>query len=347
MEIVVDDPYKAYRSGDKVRGKVIYSPILRRRLDNVVVSFQGYTTLHSYHDYLSSTSHMLFNLHRRVYTANSNSALPCGKYEWPFEFTFPSVSEETFEPGYIFEQNPAFNYGSGHPLPPACTEEPPYPNGPAHAVNYQLRVYPTRSGKCAGPKGSPIDLLYQPLSPPGTPRCEMARYEQTLYPQQYSPKHRFFVRDMRSRPASEVKICLDLPKVIATKESFPAKMTVTVPPQYPQVRVKNLKVYLNHHSLGRMRLDPQPPSHHVPHDSKYCMASADGLFPNNSPVDLMSKEPMLASFPSSFKDVALRWWYDISVEGTIACMGAKYNIQFLNLELQVINPVEDEPEKVY
>lgn len=58
-------------------------------------------------------------------------------------------------------------------------------------------------------------------------------------------RNRLLVRNFQSRPASELKVCLDLPKVIAADELFPANLTAIAPTSVTKVKVKELKIHIN------------------------------------------------------------------------------------------------------
>ncbi|KAF2856350.1 hypothetical protein T440DRAFT_384364 [Plenodomus tracheiphilus IPT5] len=192
LRVIVDgENDKVYRKGDKITGRVILLVEEERPIESLKLVFAGSSITRTTrpllvngntnndtgrHDYEEKTR--LFNREKEFV---SNLVLEPKKHSWPFEFTFPELTEQRFKRlthGANYLREP-------HALPPSFHLKTNVPGGTAQ-ISYFLQARLVMSGS-KDTKGCKHLLRYHPRPHVDVPR-EAKVISAVLYGQQWKPR---------------------------------------------------------------------------------------------------------------------------------------------------------------
>lgn len=167
LVLVEGDPSRVYRSGDKVKGKVVLVLEQEEQVKSFKISFIGgsitrttrpfYVTGESEHAHSSARKEYkeradLFN---HEILPIEDSAITTGKHSYPFEFTFPDLTEPRHS---RWTHGPKYSKGP-HALPPSFHINTNHPGGKASISYFVLAKLVVRTGRITKARQT---LNYQP-----------------------------------------------------------------------------------------------------------------------------------------------------------------------------------------
>jgi hypothetical protein len=121
IHIEIDERKLAYTAGDVIKGRVVLNSLKEEAVGDVVITFQGRTKTkirkrrgNTTHIYRGRGSLFMYSqtLYQGHYTLRAN------RYEWPFEFRFPLLSQSRINDDSFDSTQPFRGNADAHQLPP-------------------------------------------------------------------------------------------------------------------------------------------------------------------------------------------------------------------------------------